>query len=44
MNNMCSGLKVGSNKYLKRFCGVHKKSFNLMLKVLDFIYKNLHTN
>lgn len=41
---MCSKIKVGSNKYLKRFCGVHKRTFNLMLKVLTSIYKNLYKN
>ena len=41
---MCSKIKVGSNKYLKRFCGVHKKTFNLMLEVLISIYKSLHKN
>ena len=35
-------LKVGSNKYLKRLCGVHKKIFNIMVKVLESIYNNLH--
>ncbi len=39
---MCSKIKVGSNKYLKRFCGVNKKIFNLIVKVLDFRYKNLY--
>ena len=40
---MCE-IKVGSNKYLKIFCGVHKKTFNLMLEVLISIYKSLHKN
>ena len=35
-------LKVGSNKYLKRVCGVHKKTFNIMVQVLDSLYNNLH--
>ena len=35
-------LKIGSNKYLKRFCGVHKKTFNIMVKVLESLYDNLH--
>ena len=39
---MCSKIKVGSNKHLKRFCSVYKKTFNLMVKVLDSIYKNLY--
>ena len=39
---MCSKIKVGSNKYLKRFCGVRKKILNLMVKVLDSRYKNLY--
>ncbi len=39
---MYSKIKVGSNKYLKRFCGVLKKTFNLIVKVLDSIYKNLY--
>ena len=35
-------LKIGSNKHLKRFCGVHKKTFNIMVKVLESLYDNLH--
>ena len=34
--NMYSKIKVGSNKHLKRFCSVHKKTFNLMEKNYRF--------